>query len=77
MYELWDVKDNLIEKGYVEIVKSRSVDAGHEVVQVLSNAFEAQLGESREDYACQRRAAIRERSRGFECEDKASELGAR
>jgi hypothetical protein len=50
--ELLDVKNELIEERDVEIIKSRSIDSGHEVFQILANTSELQQFKSREDNTC-------------------------
>jgi hypothetical protein len=53
--ELWNVKVDPIEKLYHGGFNKRSVYPDQEVLQVLGNAFEIQIGESGEVNACQRR----------------------
>jgi len=49
------VEYQLIEEYYNDIVEERGIDSGDEVLQVLTISFEPELGESREDNACERR----------------------
>jgi hypothetical protein len=40
--ELWCVEYDVIEKGYIQVVESRGIDASHEVVQVFADPLEPQ-----------------------------------
>jgi hypothetical protein len=75
--DLVDIKDELIEELYMDIVEERSVDSGHEVLQVLADTFESDVGERGEDGACQWRwmsdSSVKVRSRGFENDGKVHE----
>jgi hypothetical protein len=75
---LWCVEYNLIEEGYIQPPKSRGIDAGHEVLQVLADPFEPQKAEKGEDNPCQTQTSavlVRERSRGLKFKYKGSEAG--
>ena len=52
--ELWDIEYELIEKGYPDRVKQRSIDLGHEVFHVVADPSELKTSESGEDEACWR-----------------------
>jgi len=77
--KLWDVKVEVHEKYDVEVVKKRGIDLGQKVLQILINAFERKVGESRGDKACGRRQRsafwIGARSRGTESKIKGFKAG--
>jgi hypothetical protein len=50
--ELLDVKEKLIVESDVESVKSRSIDSGDEVFQILTTTVKLQLFERRKDDTC-------------------------
>jgi len=51
--ESWCVEDKLIEERYVESIKERCIDSGHDVLQVLAIALKVKGGEGGEDDARQ------------------------
>jgi hypothetical protein len=77
--ELRCVKYDLVEEGYIELLESWGIDAGHEVLEVFGGPFEHKICENRKDSAGQGRRAsvflVRERLRGFEFNGKIFEAG--
>ena len=71
--ELWCVEYYVIEEGYSQVMESRCIDVGHEVVQVLVDPFEPKKFKSWEDSACLWRqtsaCVVGVRSRGLEFKD--------
>ena len=53
--ELWCVEYDLIEEGYMQLVESRGIDLGQDLLQIFAGSFECKDGETGEDRACQRR----------------------
>jgi hypothetical protein len=76
LVELWGVENDLIEKEYIQLVESRDIDVGHEVVQVFAVPFKPQKSENRKDGACRGKRKwtsarlVRARSRGLESKYK-------
>ena len=60
--QLGNLKVKLIEVCYFEVEESRSVDLGHEVLQILGNASESKLGEGRKNSSGEGRGMSRRRS---------------
>src|ERR1700733_8757729 len=56
--DLWDAEIGLIVERYKEVVESRSIDAGHEVLQISTRPFELKRSESRENRTCCRRRTL-------------------
>jgi hypothetical protein len=44
----------MIEEDYREVIESRDIDAGHEVIQVFVGPFEFKTSEGGKDRACRR-----------------------
>jgi hypothetical protein len=72
--ELRGIEYELMEEGYVEAVESRSIDPGHDVLQIVAYAFEIEIRESGEDKGRGRRRtsafSVRAGSRRLESEVK-------
>jgi hypothetical protein len=49
--ELWCVKYDSIEEGYIQLAELRGIDAGHDDLQVFGDPFEPKTYESGEDRA--------------------------
>jgi len=77
--KLWDVKHEVHEEIYCEVVESRGINLGYEFLQVLVSAVELQRRESGEDRAGEggRTSAlwVWARSRGLESQPKPFEPG--
>ena len=77
--QLWCVEYDIIEKGYIQMVELRGIDAGHEFVQVSADPLEQKTGENGEDRACLWRGTpacpVRERSRGLKSKGEIFESG--
>jgi hypothetical protein len=75
------IENQLIEEGYCDLVKCRSIDSANDLLQVLAIAFEGKLGERREDQAFRQgqMSAFSEstRSRGSKTNGKFLEPGQR
>jgi hypothetical protein len=53
--ELWSVEGELIEEGYRQGLESWGIDLGKEVLRVLADPLECQIGDGGEESACERR----------------------
>jgi hypothetical protein len=74
--ELWNVKYDVIEKGYLDGVKQRGIDPDHELLQVFADPFKLKTSESREDGACWRRwTSVGTRERVVEFDGEKFEVG--
>jgi hypothetical protein len=51
---MWGVGVYLMEEIYEQIVESRGIDPGYEVVQVFADPFEPKTSEIGEDRVCHR-----------------------
>jgi len=49
--EVWDIKDEMIEEGYVKGIEYRSVNLRNDVLQVFTNGNKAKHLERRENMA--------------------------
>ena len=47
--ESWEVKIDLIEESYFQVIELRGVDEGHEVLYIFDNPFETKTMESGDD----------------------------
>lgn len=52
--ESGNVENELIEKGYMNLIDTGSIDLGHKLLQVLASAPELEIIESGENCTCQR-----------------------
>ena len=81
LHELWCVKYDIIEEGYVQNGELRGIDAGHKVLQILADPLKRKLCESGEDRASRGRRTpgclVRAGSRGLEFKRKMLEAGQR
>ena len=68
--ELWYVDYNIIERGYMQGLELRGIDAGHDILKVYDDPLEPKICESGEDGACPGRRTsgcpARSRSKGLE-----------
>ena len=53
--EVWNVKDELMEKHCIKVNEIRGINTSNKVIQVLADAFEVKIGESGEDNSCARK----------------------
>jgi hypothetical protein len=75
--EMSEVKDELIEEHYIDILDQRSVDSGHEVFKVLADTSELEEDEWGEYSVCERRwmsdSSIEARIRRFKVDSESFE----
>ena len=73
--ELWCVEYDLIEEVYVQIVESRGIDSGQDLLQIFAVPFEFNIGETGEDRACRRRGMSAFQDRAWSWVSKTKEKG--
>ena len=52
---MWCVEYELIEEGYIQIVESRGIDPGQDLLDIFAGPSELNMSEIGEDRVCQRR----------------------
>jgi hypothetical protein len=78
--ELWCVEYGLIEEGYMQLVESRGIDPGQDLLQIFAVPFESNFCETGEDRTCQwrrrQRSGFYGRARSWVLKLKGKELEA-
>ena len=68
--KLWDVKYQLMEEGYEQVVQAKGIDTGYKALQIFADPFELRFSENIEESAWRSLAFLfRTTSRGFKSND--------